>query len=40
MTQEQQRFATALAMVFGIIALTFFGGMLLLWLGVAGEIPN
>lgn len=40
MTTEQKRFVIALAMVFGIIAATFLGGMLLLWLGAAGEIPG
>jgi hypothetical protein len=39
-TQDQKRFVTALALVFGIILLTFCGGMLLLWMGAAGQIPG
>ncbi len=40
MTEDQRRFVTALVLVFGIVALTVCGGVLLLWMGAAGELPG
>lgn len=37
MTVEEKRFMTALLMVFGVMLATVVAGVLLLWLGAAGD---